>query len=60
MILVVTEKNIAAQKIADVLGDTKPVADKVYNTPVYRFKHKGDDWVALGLRGHILGMDFVP
>ncbi len=60
MILVVTEKNIAAQKIADLLGDTKPVADKVYNTPVYRFKHKGDDWVALGLRGHILGMDFVP
>ncbi|MGI6220996.1 MAG: DNA topoisomerase I [Coriobacteriales bacterium] len=60
MILVVTEKNIAAQKIADLLGDTKPVSDKVYNTPVYRFKHNGDEWVAIGLRGHILGMDFVP
>ncbi len=59
MILVVTEKNIAAQKIADLISDGKPKADKVYNTPVYRFTRKGEEWVAIGLRGHILNVDFV-
>ena len=41
MRLVVTEKNDAAQKIADLLGATKPKADKVYSTPVYRFTVDG-------------------
>ena len=54
MKLVVTEKNIAAQKIADLLGTKKPKADKVYNTPVYRFELDGEEWVTIGLRGHIL------
>ena len=60
MKLVVTEKNIAAQKIADLLGIKKPKADKVYNTPVYRFELDGEEWVTIGLRGHILEPDFVP
>ena len=60
MKLVVTEKNDAAQKIADLLGATKPKADKVYNTPVYRFTIDGEEWVTIGLRGHILEPDFTP
>ncbi|MBR3224407.1 MAG: hypothetical protein IKF78_03705 [Atopobiaceae bacterium] len=59
MRLVVTEKNDAATQIARLLCDVgKPKADKVYNTPVYRFKHDGDEWVTIGLRGHILAPDF--
>jgi len=58
--LVVTEKNIAAEKIADLLGDTKAKKDKVYSTPVYRFTREGEDWVTIGLRGHILEPDFTP
>lgn len=61
MILVVTEKNDAAQQIARLLSESgKPTADKVYNTPIYRFRHGGDDWVTIGLRGHILQPDFPP
>ncbi len=60
MKLVVTEKNIAAQKIAELLGTGKPKADKVYSTPIYRFTRDGEDWVTIGLRGHILAPDFVP
>ena len=41
MKLVVTEKNDAAVKIADLLGAAKPTADKVFNTPVYRFDVDG-------------------
>ncbi len=60
MKLVVTEKNDAAQKIADLLGAGKPKADKVYSTPVYRFDLDGEEWVTIGLRGHILEPDFAP
>lgn len=60
MKLVVTEKNDAAQKIADLLGATKPKADKVFSTPVYRFDVDGEEWVTIGLRGHILEPDFAP
>ncbi|MCI7505495.1 MAG: DNA topoisomerase I [Coriobacteriaceae bacterium] len=60
MKLVVTEKNIAAQKIAELLGTGKPKADKVYSTPVYRFQCDGEDWVTIGLRGHILEPNFAP
>lgn len=60
MKLVVTEKNDAAQKIAALLGAGKPKADKVYSTPVYRFDVNGEEWVTIGLRGHILEPDFPP
>ena len=60
MKLIVTEKNDAAVKIADLLGVTKPKADKVFNTPVYRFDVDGEEWVTIGLRGHILEPDFTP
>lgn len=59
MNLIVTEKNDAAAQIARLLSDAgKPASDKVYNTPVYRFKKDGEEYVAIGLRGHILEPDF--
>ncbi|MFC2646647.1 MAG: DNA topoisomerase I [Coriobacteriaceae bacterium] len=59
MILVVTEKNDAATQIARLLSESgKPKADRVYSTPIYRFKHDGEDWVTIGLRGHIMAPGF--
>lgn len=58
MKLVIAEKNIAAQKIAQLLAIGKPKNDKVYNTPVYRFDVEGEEWVSMGLAGHILAPDF--
>ncbi|PKQ14403.1 MAG: DNA topoisomerase, partial [Actinobacteria bacterium HGW-Actinobacteria-8] len=58
MKLVVTEKNIAAKKLAEILAVGKPKTDKVYNTPIYSFRRDGEDWVSVGLKGHILGVDF--
>ena len=60
MKLVVTEKNDAAKQIASLLSVGKPKSDKVYNTPVYRFTVDGEEWVTIGLRGHILEPDFTP
>jgi len=56
--LIVTEKNIAAKKLAEILAVGKPTTDKVYNTPVYSFRRDGEDWISIGLKGHILGVDF--
>ena len=56
--LIVTEKNIAAKKLAEILAVGKPTTEKVYNTPVYKFRRDGEDWIAIGLKGHILGVDF--
>ena len=58
MELIITEKNDAARQISRLLATGKPKEDKVYNTPVYRFERDGKDCVAIGLRGHILGVDF--
>ena len=58
MELIITEKNIAAQQISRLLAEGKPQADKVYNTPVYRFMRNGHECVTIGLKGHILGVDF--
>lgn len=58
MKLVIAEKNIAAQKIAQLLATGKPKNEKVYNTPVYRFDVEGEEWVSMGLAGHILAPDF--
>ena len=60
MKLVVTEKNDAATKIAQLLGAGKPTKDKVFSTPIYRFDVNGEEWVTIGLRGHILEPDFAP
>ncbi|MDR1017017.1 MAG: topoisomerase DNA-binding C4 zinc finger domain-containing protein [Coriobacteriales bacterium] len=59
MQLIITEKNDAAKQIAQLLGG-KAKADKVYTTPVYRFSWQGEDCVTIGLRGHILEVDFAP
>ncbi|PKQ19489.1 MAG: DNA topoisomerase [Actinobacteria bacterium HGW-Actinobacteria-6] len=58
MRLVVSEKNIAARRIAEILAVGKPKTDKVYSTPIYTFRRDGEDWVSIGLKGHILGVDF--
>ncbi|HET6498037.1 MAG TPA: DNA topoisomerase, partial [Coriobacteriia bacterium] len=58
MRLVISEKNIAARRIAEILATGKPTADKVYTTPVYRFSRDGEDWVSVGLKGHIMRVDF--
>lgn len=60
MRLIISEKNIAARRIAEILAVGKPKADKVYTTPVYQFRRDGEDWVSIGLKGHIMEVDFAP
>ena len=57
MKLIVTEKDSAAHKIADILG--RPVTVKEHGrgrqkVKSYHFQYEGDDAVAIGLRGHVM------
>jgi DNA topoisomerase I len=63
MRLIIAEKNIAARRIADILsGSEKPGK----GTPVRTGKENGvntyrfEDTVTLGLRGHVVEIDFEP
>ncbi len=59
MHLIISEKNIAAKRIAEILAVGKPKSEKVYTTPVYTFRRDGEDWVSIGLKGHIMEIEFV-
>lgn len=58
MRLIVSEKNIAARRIAEILATGKPKTESVHGVPVYRFRRDGEDWASIGLKGHILAVDF--
>ncbi|MDP2211728.1 MAG: DNA topoisomerase I [Candidatus Aquicultor sp.] len=58
MKLIVTEKNISAEKIAKILSGGKAKTEKIYTIPVYRYTIKGKETAVIGLKGNILQVDF--
>ncbi len=59
MRLVITEKSDASRQISRLLAKGgAPKKDSVYGVPVYRFEREGEEWVTIGLKGHILEPDF--
>ncbi|MEF8847808.1 MAG: DNA topoisomerase I [Candidatus Thermoplasmatota archaeon] len=58
MKLVVCEKNIAASRIAYILSNGKSKKKSIGRTPVYHFKKEGEEWKIVGLRGHIVHLDY--
>ena len=56
--LVVSEKNIAARRIAEMLSKGKVRSKKAGSVYLYYFSNNGEDYVCLGLKGHILKVDF--
>ncbi len=58
MKLVICEKNIAARRIAYILSGGKSRNAKFGKTPVYEFIKEGESWKVVGLRGHIINLDY--
>ena len=56
--LVICEKNIAAQRIAYFLSNGKAKGTRVGKTPVYEFTKDDELWRVVGLRGHIITLDY--
>lgn len=58
MRLIISEKDSTAKRISTILSGGKMKTDKISNVAVYSFKHDGADVKAIGLRGHIIKVDF--
>lgn len=58
MKLIISEKEIAARRIAEILSGDGLGKEKVYGVPVYQFKSDGNDFKVIGLKGHILKVDY--
>jgi len=56
--LIISEKDIAAKRIAKILAGNGVGQDKVYGVPVHHFKLAGEDYKVIGLKGHILKVDY--
>lgn len=56
--LIVSEKDIAAKRIAQLLATGTVTTEKIGTVPSYRFKVGAVDNICMGLKGHILQVDF--
>ncbi|MBP1923470.1 DNA topoisomerase-1 [Halorubrum alkaliphilum] len=54
--VIVTEKDNAARRIADILSDGTATAERMNDTNVYEWGGKR----CIGLSGHVVGVDFPP
>ena len=58
MKLVICEKNIAASRIASILSKGSFKRKNISSVPVYEFDYDNDRWRVVGLRGHIIKVDY--
>ena len=58
MHLIISEKAIAGERIANILADTKVVLKNVYGAKVFEFEWNGEDIKLIPLRGHISDVEF--
>ena len=58
MKLIVSEKEIAAKRIAKILAGNGVADEKVYGVPVHHFNSNGQEYKVIGLKGHILKVDY--
>jgi len=58
MKLIICEKNIAAKRISYILSNAKSKTNRIGKTSVYSFEKDGEQWQVIGLRGHIVNLDY--
>jgi len=60
MKIVICEKNIAANRIAYILSGGKSKNKRLGKVPIYEFTRDNETWKVVGLRGHIINLDYPP
>lgn len=58
MTVIICEKNSAAQRIATILSDGKAKVININNVRVYDFDSNNSQYKVVGLRGHIVNLDY--
>ncbi len=56
--LIITEKDKTARRIAEILSEGKYGSKKISRLPVYIFKKDSREFHIIGLKGHLLKVDF--
>jgi DNA topoisomerase-1 len=56
--LIISEKEIAAKRIAQILSGNGVKEEKIYNVPVHSFTNSEGNFKTIGLKGHILQVEF--
>ncbi len=56
--LIVTEKFNTAIRIAVILSGGKPKRSNLHRVSVFAFSKEGDEYTVIGMRGHILNLDY--
>lgn len=58
--LVISEKNSVAIRLATILSSAKFKRDYASGVPIYKFDAEGTEYAIMGLRGHIVELDYPP
>jgi DNA topoisomerase-1 len=58
--LVISEKSDAAARIATILSRGSRKTSRDRGVQVFQFERDGDEWSVVGLRGHIIELDYPP
>lgn len=58
MRLIITEKEISARRISGILADGKMSEGKIGKVPYFKFTRNGAEYYCVGLKGHILKVDY--
>lgn len=56
--LIISEKNLAARRIALILSNNTQKSRSVDGVQTFTFSKDGDEYTVLGLRGHIIELDY--
>ncbi|HUW43285.1 MAG TPA: topoisomerase I, partial [Thermoplasmata archaeon] len=56
--LIISEKNIAAMRIATILSDGKAVRKNHGGIQVFEFENAEGQYLIIGLRGHVISLDY--
>lgn len=57
-VLVICEKKIAAERIAEILSDGKAKTKSLEKHPYFEFDRDGGHWAVVGLSGHVVEVDY--
>jgi len=60
MKLVICEKNIAARRISEIISGGNSSRKILGRMPVYEFLKDNEKWAVIGLKGHIVNLDYPP
>ncbi|MEE8183022.1 MAG: DNA topoisomerase, partial [Thermoplasmata archaeon] len=56
--LVISEKSSSARRIATILSNGKSKRESIGRVSTYHFERDGEEYSVIGLRGHIVSMDY--